>query len=52
MWPLWLYYLLINILAIVEGRGLAQGEIGMASIDLKQPELILSQVRFEIIVMF
>ncbi|XP_072025616.1 mutS protein homolog 4-like [Amphiura filiformis] len=31
------------IVAIVEGRGLAQGEIGVASIDLKQPELILSQ---------
>ncbi|XP_033098705.1 mutS protein homolog 4-like [Anneissia japonica] len=31
------------IIAIVEGRGLAQGEIGMASIDLKQPHLILSQ---------
>ena len=34
----------ILITAIVEGRGLAQGEIGLASIDLKQPELILSQV--------
>lgn len=31
------------IVAIVEGRGLAKGEIGMASIDLKRPELILSQ---------
>ncbi|XP_022081598.1 mutS protein homolog 4-like isoform X1 [Acanthaster planci] len=31
------------LVAIVEGRGLAQGEIGMASIDLKQPELVLSQ---------
>ena len=31
-------------LAIVEGRGLARGEIGMASIDLKNPVLILSQV--------
>ncbi|XP_033642505.1 mutS protein homolog 4-like [Asterias rubens] len=31
------------LVAIVEGRGLAQGEIGLASIDLKQPELILSQ---------
>lgn len=30
--------------AIVEGRGHARGEIGMASIDLKNPELILSQV--------
>ena len=30
--------------AIVEGRGLAKGEIGMASIDLKKPELVLSQV--------
>eukprot|EP00062_Callorhinchus_milii_P003433 gi/632940700/ref/XP_007885459.1/ PREDICTED: mutS protein homolog 4 [Callorhinchus milii] len=31
------------IVAVVEGRGLARGEIGMASIDLKSPELILSQ---------
>ncbi|KAM4540437.1 mutS protein homolog 4 [Fundulus diaphanus] len=31
------------IVAIVEGRGLARGEIGMASIDLKCPELVLSQ---------
>ena len=31
-------------LAIVEGRGLARGEIGMASIDLKNPVIILSQV--------
>ena len=30
--------------AIVEGRGLARGEVGMASIDLRQSELILSQV--------
>ncbi len=30
--------------AIVEGRGLASGEVGMASIDLKRPELVLSQV--------
>ena len=30
--------------ALVEGRGLAKGEIGMASIDLKRPELLLSQV--------
>ena len=30
--------------ALVEGRGLAKGEIGMASIDLKRPELVLSQV--------
>ncbi|KAL9955943.1 hypothetical protein ACROYT_G037348 [Oculina patagonica] len=32
------------VVAIVEGRGLAKGEIGMASIDLKKPELILSQI--------
>ncbi|XP_065888856.1 mutS protein homolog 4-like isoform X2 [Dysidea avara] len=32
-----------NIVAIVEGRGLARGEIGMASIDLKNPVLVLSQ---------
>ncbi|XP_062325919.1 mutS protein homolog 4 isoform X1 [Osmerus eperlanus] len=31
------------IVAVVEGRGLARGEIGMASINLKCPELILSQ---------
>ncbi|KAJ8290497.1 hypothetical protein GJAV_G00013640 [Gymnothorax javanicus] len=31
------------IVAVVEGRGLARGEIGMASIDLKFPELALSQ---------
>ncbi|KAJ8341631.1 hypothetical protein SKAU_G00339220 [Synaphobranchus kaupii] len=31
------------IVAVVEGRGLARGEIGMASIDLKFPELVLSQ---------
>ncbi|KAK3734853.1 hypothetical protein QZH41_017561, partial [Actinostola sp. cb2023] len=28
---------------IVEGRGLARGEIGISSIDLKRPELVLSQ---------
>ena len=33
--------------AIVEGRGLAKGEIGMASIDVKKPELILSQVSYQ-----
>ena len=27
----------------MEGRGLARGDIGMASMDLKRPELILSQ---------
>ncbi|XP_054388964.1 mutS protein homolog 4 isoform X4 [Pongo abelii] len=31
------------IVAVVEGRGLARGEIGMASIDLKNPQIILSQ---------
>ncbi|XP_064185202.1 mutS protein homolog 4 [Anguilla rostrata] len=31
------------IVAVVEGRGLARGEIGMASIDLKFPELVMSQ---------
>ena len=30
-------------LALVEGRGVARGEIGMACIDLKKPILILSQ---------
>ena len=36
--------LLFLCIAIVEGRGLAKGEIGMASLDLKRPHLILSQV--------
>ncbi|XP_073783842.1 mutS protein homolog 4 isoform X2 [Danio rerio] len=31
------------IVAVVEGRGLARGEIGMASINMKYPELVLSQ---------
>lgn len=31
------------IVALVEGRGLARGEIGMASFNLKCPELVLSQ---------
>ncbi|XP_018545467.1 mutS protein homolog 4 [Lates calcarifer] len=31
------------IVAVVEGRGLARGEIGMASLNLKCPELVLSQ---------
>ncbi|TRY66504.1 hypothetical protein DNTS_005388 [Danionella cerebrum] len=31
------------IVALVEGRGLARGEIGMASINIKCPELVLSQ---------
>ncbi|KAM4872669.1 mutS protein homolog 4 isoform 2-T2 [Thomomys bottae] len=31
------------IVTVVEGRGLARGEIGMASIDLKSPQIILSQ---------
>ena len=28
---------------MVEGRGLAKGEIGMAAIDLKRPVLVMSQ---------
>ena len=32
-----------NVIALVEGRGLAKGQIGMASLDLKSPELVLSQ---------
>ncbi|GFO18675.1 muts protein-like protein 4 [Plakobranchus ocellatus] len=32
-----------SIIAIVEGRGQARGEIGLASLDLRQPVLILSQ---------
>ncbi|XP_033614120.1 mutS protein homolog 4 isoform X3 [Fukomys damarensis] len=31
------------IVAVVEGRGLARGEIGMASVDLKCPQIVLSQ---------
>uniref|UniRef100_A0A8C6WBT6 DNA mismatch repair protein n=1 Tax=Nannospalax galili TaxID=1026970 RepID=A0A8C6WBT6_NANGA len=31
------------VVAVVEGRGLARGEIGMASIDVKSPQIILSQ---------
>lgn len=31
------------IVAVVEGRGLARGEIGMASINTRSPELVLSQ---------
>ena len=34
--------------AVVEGRGHARGEIGMASIDLKNPLLTLSQVSLRI----
>ena len=33
----------VSIAAVVEGRGLARGEIGMASIDLKCPVLTMSQ---------
>lgn len=33
----------IFVIAIVEGRGLARGEVGMATLDLKKPELVLSQ---------
>ncbi|KAM3841776.1 mutS protein homolog 4 [Vipera latastei] len=31
------------IVAVIEGRGFARGEVGMASIDLKNPEVVLSQ---------
>ncbi|XP_074077248.1 mutS protein homolog 4 isoform X2 [Macrotis lagotis] len=31
------------IVAVVEGRGLARGEIGIASIDVKSPQIVLSQ---------
>ena len=34
--------------AVVEGRGHARGEIGMASIDFKNPLLTLSQVSLRI----
>lgn len=30
-------------MAVIEGRGFARGEVGMASIDLKNPEVVLSQ---------
>ncbi|CAL1285489.1 unnamed protein product [Larinioides sclopetarius] len=32
-----------KLVAIVEGRGIARGEIGMACIDIKNPVLLLSQ---------
>ena len=32
---------------MVERHGLAKGEIGMACIDMKKPELILSQVSYQ-----
>ena len=32
------------MVAIIEGRDLAKGEVGVASIDLKEPVLFLSQV--------
>ena len=35
---------MVVFVAVVEGRGHARGEIGMASIDLKNPVLTLSQV--------
>lgn len=35
-------------LAVVEGRGLAKGEIGITSFDLKGSELVLSQVSISI----
>ncbi|CAI9613738.1 unnamed protein product, partial [Staurois parvus] len=31
------------IVAVAEGRGLASGEIGMASLDLRNPDVVLSQ---------
>ena len=39
-----MYYYSLCDSAIVEGRGLAKGEVGVASIDLKEPVLLLSQV--------
>lgn len=33
----------IEISAISEGRGMARGEIGMAAIDLRHPNLVLCQ---------
>ena len=32
--------------ALVEGRGQAKGEIGLASVDLRRPVLILCQVKY------
>ena len=37
----WLLH--VSVAAVVEGRGLARGEIGMATIDLRKPVLVLSQ---------
>lgn len=34
----------ICIIVLTEGRGSAQGEIGLATIDLKRPVLILCQI--------
>ena len=39
------------VVAVVEGRGLAKGEVGVASIDLKEPVLLLSQV-YQIFMIF
>ena len=44
----YLYYqvnFVLFFVALVEGRGLAKGEVGLASLDLKRPELMLSQVQ-------
>ena len=51
----WLTYISVKQwwynLAVVEGRGLAKGEVGVASIDLKEPVLLLSQV-YQIFMIF
>lgn len=44
MYHIYIYTCLVwFVKAIVEGRGLARGEIGMASLDLKSPVLMMSQ---------
>ncbi len=39
-------FFIFSIIAIVEGRGLAKGEIGMAALDLRGSELTLLQVNY------
>ena len=39
------------VVAVVEGRRLAKGEVDVASIDLKKPVLLLSQV-YQIFMIF
>lgn len=39
-----IFIYLYFIVVLTEGRGSAQGEIGLAAIDLKRPVLILCQI--------